>query len=130
MEERIRARLRSFGRGLAIVLALVAAISWRRHKLHKAEVEAGLAALSALLAQLWPEAFYWPERVWMPVANALEKINTTILMGAIYFLVVTPVAFLQRLFGSDVLDERLSTAESYWKPKKPNDDPARYERPY
>src|SRR5581483_4629140 len=97
MEERVRARLRSFGRGLAIVLSIVAVIAWRRHKLQKAEIEAALSAFSALLAQLWPDAFYWPERFWMPVAERLEKMNTAILMGAVYFVVVTPIALLQRL---------------------------------
>ncbi len=123
-------RLRGFGRGLAIILALLALIAWRRHHLRKMEAEAGLAALCAMLAQFVPGAYAWPERLWMPVANVLERVNTAALMGLVYFLVVTPLAVLARLLGSDPLDRELRTAQSYWTPKKRDEDPARYERQY
>ena len=35
-------------------------------------------------------------------------------MGIIFFLVVTPIGFLMRLFGKDVLNLKYNKNKSYW----------------
>jgi hypothetical protein len=68
--------------------------------------------------------------VWMKFAFVLGWINTRILLGAFFFLILSPVAVVLRLLGKDPLDRRIdSSAKSYWK-RKPREelDRARYER--
>lgn len=55
------------------------------------------------------------QRTWMVFARALGWVNTGILLGLFFFLVLTPVGLILRLFGKDLLGERIDrTAKSYW----------------
>jgi len=68
--------------------------------------------------------------VWMLFAFALGWINTRVLLGAFYYLVMTPIGLILRLRGKDVLDEKIDRgASSYWirRERKPF-DPKRLER--
>jgi hypothetical protein len=67
---------------------------------------------------------------WMKFAFALGWINTRILLGLFFYLIVTPVAMVMRLLGKDIIDKKFDrTATSYWKKReKLAFDPARYER--
>ena len=42
-------------------------------------------------------------RGWMGLAHALSKVTTPIFMGLIYFVVLTPVGAIRRLFGHNTL---------------------------
>tara|TARA_B100001741_G_C16444467_1_gene547287 strand:+ start:426 stop:575 length:150 start_codon:yes stop_codon:yes gene_type:complete len=44
-------------------------------------------------------------------------------MGVIFFGVVTPIGFILRIFGKDVLSLKKSSEKTYWinKPKVKND---------
>jgi len=67
--------------------------------------------------------------VWMKFAFALGWINTRILLGVFFFLILTPIALVMRLIGKDLLDQKINlTAISYWVKRPPeNFDRARYE---
>jgi hypothetical protein len=54
-------------------------------------------------------------RVWMKFSHVLGYINTRLLLAAVFFLVITPLALLMRLFGRDVLALRQEKRESYWQ---------------
>jgi hypothetical protein len=49
-----------------------------------------------------------------------------------FFVVITPVAVVMRLFGKDLLSRRLEAgAETYWKPKEQSPlDPQSYLRQF
>ena len=54
-------------------------------------------------------------KLWFKFGILLGKIISPIIMGIIYFLVVTPIGLLMRLFGKDVLNLKLNKKESsYW----------------
>jgi hypothetical protein len=67
---------------------------------------------------------------WMKFAFVLGWINTRILLGLFFYLVLTPIGVGMRLFGKDLLDEKIDKARgSYWQKRpKAEFDPARYER--
>ncbi len=48
----------------------------------------------------------------------LSKIIITFLMGMIFFLVLTPISFLMRIFNIDLLDLSFNKKKSYWIEKK------------
>jgi hypothetical protein len=68
--------------------------------------------------------------VWMKFAHALAWVNTRLLLGVFFYVVMTPVGLLMRLFGKDMLEERLDpSATSYWKKREPKPfTPSDYER--
>lgn len=54
-------------------------------------------------------------RLWMKFAFALAWINTRILLGLFFYLVMTPVGLVLRMMGKDLLDDRIDRrARSYW----------------
>jgi len=67
---------------------------------------------------------------WMAFAFVLGWINTRILLGIFYYLILTPIGLLLRVTGKDLLDKKIDhSAKSYWKKRaKETFDPARYER--
>ncbi len=53
--------------------------------------------------------------VWMKLAHVLAWINTRILLGLFFYLVLTPVGVVMRLLGKDLLDKKIDrAAPTYW----------------
>jgi hypothetical protein len=67
---------------------------------------------------------------WMKFAFVLGWINTRLILGIFFFLILTPIGVIMRIFGKDLLDERLDkNAKSYWLKREPAPfDRARCER--
>lgn len=64
---------------------------------------------------------------WMALAWLLSQLITPIIMGALYYLVITPIGLLLRLTGHDRLRLRKPKGDSYWTECKAS---ASYERQF
>ena len=53
-------------------------------------------------------------KLWFKFGIFLGKVISPIIMGIIFFLVVTPIGFIMRLLGKDVLNLKYSNNKSYW----------------
>ena len=53
-------------------------------------------------------------KVWFKFGILLGKVISPIIMGIIFFLVVTPIGFIMRLLGKDLLNLKYSDIKSYW----------------
>jgi len=53
-------------------------------------------------------------KIWFKFGILLGQIISPIVMGIIFFLVVTPIAFIMRVLGKDVLKLKKKTDNSYW----------------
>ena len=53
-------------------------------------------------------------RLWFKFGIFLGKIVSPIILGTIFFLIVTPTGLLLRLFGKDVINLKYSKDNSYW----------------
>ena len=53
-------------------------------------------------------------RLWFKFGIFLGKIVSPIILGIIFFLIVTPTGLLLRLFGKDVINLKYSKDNSYW----------------
>ena len=53
-------------------------------------------------------------KIWFKFGILLGKVISPIIMGIIFFLVVTPIGFIMRLLGKDVLNLKYSNNKSYW----------------
>ena len=53
-------------------------------------------------------------KLWFKFGVFLGKIVSPIIMGIIFFLVVTPIGLIMRVFGKDVLNLKFDKAKSYW----------------
>ena len=57
-------------------------------------------------------------KIWFKFGIVLGKIISPIIMGVIFFLVVTPIGFIMRLLGKDILNLKYNENKSYWIEKK------------
>jgi hypothetical protein len=114
--------LRRFGFTVAIPLALLGGVgAWRGHSVLPI-VLGGLALILAGLAVVAPSLLGPVHRVWMQVAHALGWFNTRVLLGLVYFFVMTPIGIVMRLMGRDPLDRRLTDRPSYWVERRLHGD--------
>jgi hypothetical protein len=107
---------RQFGFLFAFVFTLVAFWPlWPLWPLHAPNLYwlagAGAWLVAALLV---PGALAPLYKAWMAFGHVLGWINARIILGIVFFVVVTPIGLLLRLFGKDVLSMRLHRSGSYW----------------
>ena len=56
-------------------------------------------------------------KIWFKFGLLLGSIISPIIMGIVYFLIVTPTGFIMRVIGKDVLNLKKNTKNSYWLEK-------------
>ncbi len=81
----------------------------------------------SLVAPLTLRPFY---RLWMWLGIVLSKITTPVILGVVYFLVITPTGLIARLFRQDPMRRDCGEhCESFWQnsEKKP---PEHMENPF
>ena len=57
--------------------------------------------------------------LWIKFGEMLGKIIAPIVMAGVYFLILTPISLLVRLFGKDLIEMKFSNdVKSYWIKRK------------
>ncbi len=59
--------------------------------------------------------------LWFKFGLFLGKIISPIIMGLVFFVVVTPIAILLKIFRKDVLSLKKNSSNTYWKKKSDYD---------
>ena len=72
----------------------------------------GLGTALALAGLIAPARLARVYKAWMALSLLLNRVSTPILMGVIYFIVVTPVALIMRLAGRRPLG--VASSGSLW----------------
>ncbi len=126
-----RERVRNFGFLFGGVGLLLAAWMVYRGNPHWAWplVAGAVFALSGLFAYPVLRPVYI---AWMGLAAALGWINTRLLLGVFFYLVMTPFGCIMRLLGKDPLERKADrAARSYWVARPRRDFDARsYEKQF
>ena len=69
--------------------------------------------------------------LWMMLAFPIGWLISHVLLLSIFYLVLTPIGLVMRLFGYDPMKLQFDrAAKSYWVPHDPEADPARYFKQY
>ena len=67
-----------------------------------------VAAILVLPAVIYPQSLFWPHKGWMLVGHVLGFINTRIILGLVFYVVVTPIGIIRRMLGKDPMGRQLS----------------------
>ena len=124
MAERVPARLnpgsqysardgRRFGFAVGAAFLVLSALSrWRGHDIPPTllAVIGGSLVVGALVA---PTRMQSVERWWMRFALAISRVTTPLFMGAVYFLLVTPIGLFRRAMGKNAIAADAG-ATSFW----------------
>tara|TARA_Y100001978_G_C23394323_1_gene291519 strand:+ start:32 stop:424 length:393 start_codon:yes stop_codon:yes gene_type:complete len=68
---------------------------------------------SLILGILKPSLLFYPYKAWMKLGHALGWINSRIILGLVFILVLQPIAFIMNLFGYDPLRRKKNVEDSY-----------------
>ena len=70
-----------------------------------------------ILALIRPVLLFYPYKAWMKLGYILGWINSRIILGLVFFIVLQPIAILMKLFGHDPLRIKKSNQKSYKEDK-------------
>ena len=108
---------RSFGIVFFIVFLLIALYPL----IYSGEIRVWSAIISFILLALGVlnSKILTPlNKLWFKFGIFLSKIISPLIMGIIFFLVVTPIGLIMKIFGKDVLNLKYNKNQSYWIEKK------------
>ena len=118
MAKRISPRLtvkegRDFAFAVGGAFALLAAIAYWRHHPVSWRVFGAVASPLLVAGVAVPDRLGSVQRAWMAFGHVLSRITTPIFMGAIYFLVLTPMGLAMRLSGRNPVRHEADEG-SFW----------------
>jgi hypothetical protein len=110
--------LHQFGITMGIVLALVGGLLiWRSKDYYFFFFVFSIAFL--FLGLVIPALLKPIQKVWMSIAVIIGWVMTRVILTVLFYLVVTPVGILAKVFGKDFLDTKFDrNANSYWSTRE------------
>ena len=114
-----RKELRKFGLTMGIVLGLLGGFTWWRDKDYFYYFSI-ISALFFFFAVAFPSVLKPVNKAWMALAILMSWVMTRVILSLLFYLGITPMGFLARLFGKDFLGLKFNknTVKSYWIPKE------------
>jgi len=88
-----------------------------------------VAGVLAMLALIVPIALKPVYQGWMFLALILAWINTRLILSLIFFLLITPMGLVMRLFGKNAMKNKSPESESYRNLTTPR-SPKQMEHPF
>ncbi len=73
---------------------------------------------SLILAIARPNLLYYPYKLWMQLGNILGWINSRLILGLVFILVLLPIALIMQVFGHDPLNTKNIGLKTYREIKK------------
>ena len=118
----------ALGTGLAVMLGLLLPWLWGSAMPLWPWLAGGSLAALGQWRPLWLRSAY---RSWMPLALALGWLNTRLLLGLVFYGLLTPMGLALRCLGRDPLRRRFEPlADSYRVAATPRPDRRHFERPF
>jgi len=72
---------------------------------------------SLILGILRPSLLFYPYRGWMSLGLALGWVNSRVILGLVFIIVLMPIAFVMRIFGYDPLRTQQINKKTYKEAK-------------
>ena len=81
----------------------------------------GVAVIFALTATFRPAMLHPLNLAWLALGRLLHRVMSPLVMGIVFFLCVSPIAAVMRLWKKDILSlEYRSDLSSYWIKREPS----------
>ena len=68
---------------------------------------------SIILAIIKPDLLLYPYRAWMMLGHILGWLNSRIILGLVFLIVLQPIALIMRILGHDPLKTKKHAQNSY-----------------
>ena len=74
-----------------------------------------IAILFLLISYFKPDVLYPLNKIWFKFGLLLGIIVSPIVMGIVFFIIVTPIGIIMRIIGKDLLNKKINNSvKSYW----------------
>ena len=73
-----------------------------------------VAIIFLTLALVKPQILNPLTKLWIKFGELIGKFISPIVIGLIYFVILTPIGLLMRIFNKDLLNLKFSEESSYW----------------
>ncbi len=114
---------KKFGFFFSVVFAMIALYS------HSQQFKSTLVAAAIISIVLLATTLIAPQvlsplnRIWYELGMLIGKIISPIILGIIFFMLITPIAIITKLFGRDHLKIKKLSVQSYWIDRPPSSRP-------
>jgi len=115
---------KTFGLFFSAIFVLIAVYVYLKFRVEFAVFALTISTLFAIAAFLTPQILSPLNRLWFCLGLLLGKIVSPIVLALIFFVLITPVSLVTRLFGRDELKIKKRTVESYWVDRLPPGPPS------
>ena len=88
---------------------------------------AGLLWVPALLIPRVLRSVY---RTWMKFGHVIGWVNTRIILGVLFYVLVLPMGLIMRLFGKDPMARKVDKSASSYRVKSVSEPKDRLEKPF
>jgi len=105
---------KKFGTFFCIVFLVLGAYFYWIKYFTLSYVFASLGLITLILTIIKSSLLLPFNKLWMGLGFLLGMIISPIVLGAIFFLIFTPIALITKLIGRDELKLRNKTKETYW----------------
>jgi len=126
-----RREIRKFAIPVAVVILAIGLFALWREKAFAWPLVgfSGFLVAGAYLLPVILRPLYVP---WMLLAAVMGWVMTRVLLTLTFYLMITPIGLLRRLFGKDSLNRKCpTTADSYWEPwEEPEGGHTRHYKPF
>lgn len=75
---------------------------------------------STILALLSPMLLYWPYKAWMALGHLLGWLNSHIILGVVYIIVLQPIAIFMKALGHDPLRRKQNSGQESYREIREN----------
>lgn len=79
---------------------------------------------------LFPESLRFVFKWWMRLGHLISKITTPLLLGILYYLIITPVGLIRRALQKDSMARHIDPSTATYKVDSRQPDHSHMERPF
>jgi hypothetical protein len=96
---------------------------------------AAVSGVLVLFYFIYPLALYYPYRIWMAIATVLAWVNTRIILGLAFYLLILPTGLVMRSLGklqykTGLTRPKEGASVSHWIKNKQKVDKNNLEKPF
>jgi hypothetical protein len=106
--------LKKFGLTIGVALLIISAVMF--YYSNDLRIHFGIAGTIVIISgYVFPKVLFPFQKIWMGLAVILGFLMSRIILMLLFYLVITPIAFIAKLAKKDFLDLTLDKSrESYW----------------
>jgi hypothetical protein len=107
---------KDFGKLISFLCVILATLLFLNNHINLGLILSLIASASLFLSYKIPQFFSFPAKAWMGFGFILGRFLNPIFLGVLFFILISPIAILTRLFDRDelLILKNNKNKKSYW----------------